>query len=479
MQSPDPYSLIERTALRARRRKRLEVLLPALPPAVALAGASFFGRLPVEIAVAAAIALAFLSLHVAALTVGKGSAGTLLDRELRAKDHFLTLATLENEAPSDLRSVVESGAAALATGSADPRLPVPRRRPMVVSLLLSLLGFLFLWVLPDLPSAATGDPLERIAAELEASADPSDRALANELRAAVKALHDPSLSAAEKRQKAEEVIAKIDKADQDTAQRSAAGSSGGKQGGRGKAESASGEGSGGSQKGGGVGGNGQQPNQQAEGQGGSGTGARGDARNQLSKVAGELGGEQKESKSAEGKKEGQNNPQPSGGGIKGPESGAKQRQQDGTGNQQSGTNPNKPGNEQKPSGDAAQGEAKQPRAEAPQAKAQGASNRGQGGEGGNAGQKPSPSADGKPAERYYKPGEGPGGSRVGDGRYVRVRVPEEGKAVGTEIVAGPGEVAPETPYGNAPLPSAGAPGEVTVDQPQPLEYRDALNTAEK
>src|SRR5713226_3978665 len=110
MHSPDPYSLIERTALRARRRKRLEVLLPALPPAVALAGASFFGRLPVEIAAAAAIALAFLSLHVAALRVRKGSAGALLDRELRAKDHFLTLATLEeDEAPSDLRSVVESG----------------------------------------------------------------------------------------------------------------------------------------------------------------------------------------------------------------------------------------------------------------------------------------------------------------------------------------------------------------------------------
>lgn len=479
MESPDPYSLIERTILRARRRKCLEVLLPALPTTVALVGISFLGRLPVEIAAAAAIASAFLSLHVAALAVKRETAGAFLDRGLGAKDHFLTLATMADEAPRELRSVVESGATALAANSTTLRLPVPKRRPLLLSILFSLLGFLFLWVLPDLPSAGTGEPLQSIAAELAASADLSDRALAKDLREVMRALHDPNLSAAEKRERVEQAVTKLDKAEQEAAQGSSStGSSGGKQGGRGKADKGKEEGSDGSQKGSGTAQRNQQQGAEAEGKGNSGNRARGQARNELSKIAGQLRGEQKETKAAEGK-EGQNKPQPSGGGIKGPESGAKQRQQDGSGNQQSGANPNKPGNEQKQGGDTAQGESKQPREEGSQPNAQGGGNRGQGGEGGNAGQKPSPSADGKTAERYYKPGEGPGGARIGDGKYVRVRVPEKGKAVATEVVPGPGDVEPETPYGNAPLPSAGAPGEVPVDQPQPLEYRDALTTAGK
>ena len=58
---------------------------------------------------------------------------------------------------------------------------------------------------------------------------------------------------------------------------------------------------------------------------------------------------------------------------------------------------------------------------------------------------------------------------------MRVRVPEEDRALaGTEVVAKPGDVNPEVPYGNAPLPEAGSPGEVSAEQPVPLEYRDAL-----
>ena len=64
-----------------------------------------------------------------------------------------------------------------------------------------------------------------------------------------------------------------------------------------------------------------------------------------------------------------------------------------------------------------------------------------------------------------------------DGRYVRVRVPEENQQLpGSERVAKPGDASPQTPYGNAPLPPPGAPGEVGAEQPLPLEYRDAFKT---
>jgi len=33
------------------------------------------------------------------------------------------------------------------------------------------------------------------------------------------------------------------------------------------------------------------------------------------------------------------------------------------------------------------------------------------------------------------------------------------------------------PYGNAPVPPPGPPGDVATDQPVPLEYRSALGTS--
>ena len=61
-----------------------------------------------------------------------------------------------------------------------------------------------------------------------------------------------------------------------------------------------------------------------------------------------------------------------------------------------------------------------------------------------------------------------------------MRVPDEdGQLPGTEIVAKPGDATPLTPYGNAPLPAAGSPGEVSSDQPVPLEYREALKNTSR
>ncbi|MGH7819171.1 MAG: hypothetical protein ACREQ9_05310, partial [Candidatus Binatia bacterium] len=264
----------------------------------------------------------------------------------------------------------------------------------------------------------------------------------------------------------------------DASSQANAGSAGGKQGVKQAPDKTAEQGEGGNQKAAGAGTAGESGDR-GEAKGSAGNSLRGQAASELSKIAGELRGGEQQTAKAEAAKQGQEKPKPSDGGIKGPESGGDKTEQEGSGSKQSRADPNKPGNEPKSAGDA-QGEAKQPHEAGTEPAEQGKGGRGQGGEGSSAGMKPLPSADGKPAERYYKPGEGTGGSEIQDGRYVRIRVPEEnGAALGAEIVAKPGDVDPETPYGNAPLPSAGAPGDIAVDQPRPLEYRDALAAGTK
>ncbi len=166
--------------------------------------------------------------------------------------------------------------------------------------------------------------------------------------------------------------------------------------------------------------------------------------------------------------------QSTGGGIQGPESSAKERKQsegDGTANQP-GKNPKESGGNEKPGADQKGAQAQGGEQDRQQNQSSGATQGGAGTDG--AGQRSTSQNDTKPAERFYKPGEGPDG-RIVDGQYVRLRVPEEdGRLPGTEIVAKPGDATPLTPYGNASLPAAGAPGEVAADQPVPLEYRAAL-----
>ena len=149
-----PYRLIEETALRWYRRRLSELLLPAVPPLLALATALAAGRLPLEIGVAGAIALATLGFHVTGLVASKPRAARFLDRSLGAKDRFLTLATIERTA--SLLPVVESGATALAASAGDLPLPPRRKQPLVASVALSAAGLLFLWVIPQLTSLAGG-----------------------------------------------------------------------------------------------------------------------------------------------------------------------------------------------------------------------------------------------------------------------------------------------------------------------------------
>jgi hypothetical protein len=447
----------------------LDALLPGLPPLVALFAALLAGRLPIELAAASLIAFAVLLLYVASVEVSLPEAAAFLDRGMCAKEHFLTLATLREGA--NLRPVVEAGAIAIARLVPEPSLPPRRSRPLAASMLLSVVGFLLLWLVPELATvAATGEPLDRIAAELAGSPSAADRALAAELRELARALGDARLSSDQKLSRVEELIAKLDRAARERLQLSAAGSSGGEgeereqgrqdqAGGQSKAEGA-----------------GDQPSAQGKDQGGQQGGpagdARGRAREELAKLAGELSA-QAQSKSGEGEPK---KPQPAGGGIQAPQ-GAEERKAgaEATAGNQPGKSPDQPGGDQKPGGQ--QGEAKaqagiQPR---DQAQGQGPTNAG-GAATDGAGQRSSLGPATK-ADRYYKPGEGPEG-RIIDGRYVRIRVPEDNQLLpGTEEVAKPGEVAPEVGYGNAPLPGAGPPGKISTEQAVPLEYRGALGRA--
>lgn len=456
MKRADVHRIIEETAKRWYRRRLFEVLAPSAPPALALAVAALVGRLPLEIAAAAAIAFVLLASYASGLSVAARDAAGFLDRSLGAKDHFLTLATVGGHAT--LLPLVESSASAILEASGPPRLPPPRKRPLVTSVVLSIAGFLLLWLIPELaPLASTeGGGLDRIAAELAQSSDAGDQELARVLREVSRTLHDPQPSREEKQAKIEQALAKLDETRPKRPQ-VAAGRSGG-----GGEEQNQGEqsGAGGNEKGRGQG-------QQA---GGTGS-ARGQARQELEKLAGELAGESREGKGEQGK---QSKPTPSGGGIQGPETSAKERKagdREGTGNQP-GKAPDKSGGNEKPGGAEGQVKAEQGSERPPEAADSKSKGAGSGGEG--AGQRSSQQADNKPAERYYKPGEGPGGSVAG-GQYVRIRVPDASQPLpGTEVVAKPGEINLEVPYGNAPLPEAGSPGEVPAEQPVPLEYRDAL-----
>jgi len=418
---------------------------------------------------ASGIAFAFVSVHAATIEPSSRDAARFLDRAIGTKDHFLTLATADPAQP--LMAVVAEETARVAAAAAVPALPPPRKKPLIASVILSIAGFLLLLFIPGLSSLASGGgELDRIAAELAAAGDADLAAIVRETAAA---LRDPKLSNREKHERIEEAIHKIENTQRDSARSGRQGQSqpGGKDGNQGE-----------KQAGGRQGGNGSGNQQssaaerQAAGQGkGSGAAdARERAKQELSKLAGQMGGgEQSQTKAGEQNK-GEQKQQPSGGGIKGPESGKdrKNGDRDVAGNQP-GSDPRQSGGSQKPGGSEGEAKSEQSGDRSQQGPtAQQARPAGSGGEG--AGQRPSSQPDGKPAEKYYKPGEGPGDG-VKDGRYVRVRIPEESKTLpGTETVAKPGEILPEVPFGNAPLPSAGAPDQVSADQPVPLEYREVL-----
>ncbi len=467
MHPTDPYLLIAETAARRRRRRLRDACLPALPPALALLGAGWLGILPVELAAAGIVVFALLGLHLETIELSPANAARFLDAALRAKDRFLTLAT--GRADESLMPVVAAEAATLA--ALPPELPPRKSRPLLTSFALSILAFLALYALRQSPSLAATEEsaLERIAGKLAAAGDAS---LASALRDVARALQDPGRSNEEKLEKIAQAEQKIEQAERKGGRGSASGSVAGGEGegkngqGQQEAREEKGEGRGAGQRSGAAG---------SQGGAGEAGAAREEAKQELGRLAGQLSAEKGQAKAGSQSRE-KPSSEPAGGGIQGPESGAQERKQserDGTANQP-GKNPNEPGGNEKPGGNQGAAQARGTEQDRQQGQS-GTTSQGSPGAGTDGSAERSTSQnDAKPAERFYKPGEGPDGS-IADGQYVRVRVPEEdGRLPGTEIVAKPGDATPQTPYGNAPLPPAGAPGEVAADQPVPLEYRAVL-----
>ncbi len=467
--TPDPYRLIEETAHRLRRRQIGAALLPALPPLAALIAGSVFARLPVEIVAAALISASLLVLYVLSLPKAEPAASRLIDRSLGAKDLFLTLATLDPRSePHAFLPLVESSAAEIVSRGAEIPLPARELGGVWRSLAFSALLACLLWVLPVEAPRASGGPLEDLASALAAGSE-DERQLALDLRELAKTLRDPSIPAETKRKKIEEALAKIEKQE-----RKAEGSSSGKSAGSGSEPS---EKSGGER----AQGKGEKQGSQAgTGNESSGQSLAGAAKSELQKIESELGGAAESSKSS-GRQDAKK--QEGGGGIQGPQ-GSKQREgQQGEENQQSSSSQGrKPDDKRRGSeqGDMQEGEARRDQGNEPNDPQTGkAPNQPRGADGRNqssSGERPSPVDGNQTAERYYKDGQGPDGWRIENGRYVRVRIPDQALGVETEHVATPGDVELTTPYGNAPLPTAGSPGEVADSQPAPLEYRDVLGT---
>ena len=175
----------------------------------------------------------------------------------------------------------------------------------------------------------------------------------------------------------------------------------------------------------------------------------------------------------------QNTPQESGGGIKfdqpqpQEQKGKQQTQQNTSGQQQqapqpgqqpdtrqppSGVDPHKAGHEQHRHATQQSNEQKQPQ-QAPEQSGE------QFGQSGGRGK----------GERFYKPGEQPGGFLTQAARYVKVRIPTGIKAEqdSQELTENTSPAVPTTPYSNAPLADR-PPEKNTPQQRIPLEYRAIL-----
>ena len=175
-----------------------------------------------------------------------------------------------------------------------------------------------------------------------------------------------------------------------------------------------------------------------------------------------------------------NTPQESGGGIQfdQPQSqdntGKKQAQQPTAGQQQKPPQPGqKPDAQQPPSGVDPAGHDEQRRHATPQSSQEKPPQ--QATQPNQSDQQPGKSGGQGKGERFYKPGEQPGGFRTQDAGYVKVRIPTGIKAEqdSQELTENTNPAVPTTPYSNVPL--ADRPQEKNAPQQRiPLEYRSIL-----
>jgi hypothetical protein len=446
-----PESLVHRVVARLRRQALWDSLLLFVPPAVALIGlfAALFQTAwlsPNALAVAAIIVIALSVLAVALRCRPRvpsvRSAARLVDQQVGAQDHFLTLATVEAAKQPVALIARLRGQAEQFRDRVELRRDFPYRpKPSAYwssggSLIAAVLIYFLLPVgFPGRDLAATPERLRDAARQL--AVKPELRALAEELETIAARLEDPNVSPEEKQTLTERLEQKIEeerKKTQPEENRDLLSQAVSAVGGQ-EQQQASG---------------GQQEKQQ-KGAGGIQTNApqQGQGKNQQSQ-----GG------SGDGKGES-----------------AAQLNQGMDQGKSSQTKPDQPGRDKNSSGEA-KNKQNHPDPDQPDpsksnpGKTQGGVKEG----GGKQQASAEPPPQGGPAERFYKPGEGKDGIK-GAG-YVTVQLPEEvvADAKGESRASkDPKNARTRTPVpvSNVPLP-AHVPNAPAEKQPLPIEYRDII-----
>ncbi|MGE5217196.1 MAG: hypothetical protein ACM3SP_09380 [Chloroflexota bacterium] len=446
-----PESLVPRLAARLSRHRFWDALLIFLPPVFALTvavtmlfRASWLSPVAAILVTVGILVLALLAVWLRLRVASIPDTARLVDRKSGAKDHFLTLATVDiaDQPPTFLARLRRQASSYVERIEFRRDFPYRVKRSAYWSTTGSLIAILLLYFLFPVAQSALypltpSQRLREVARELAKKTE--FKTLAKELETFAMKLDDPKTSAEEKRalaQKLEQKIAEQQKKEEQKENQNLLGQASNALNGTEQQQAASGQEQKKDQE---KGGGGLQTNAQQEGQGeskqsqgGSGE-SKGDSTAQLSRDI-------DQGKSAQGnpKEPGQD----------------KNRQGDGKNNQ---PDPN-------PSGKDSQQKVGQ---------TQSGSKEGAGKE-----QVPTeaPPQAGPPVDRFYQPGEGKDGLK--GAHYVTVQLPED-------IVAdakGETRASKESksnrsksqiPVSNVPLP-AHVPNAPTEKQMLPLEYRGVI-----
>lgn len=453
---PRPESLVRRLTAQLGRHALWDSLLICVPPVLALLAAVFLFAKVAWVSQMAAVAIGIFAAGMGVLAVllryrplipKLALAARMIDERAGAKDHFLTLATIDPaQCPESLLSRLRRETDEFA-GRVELKRDFPYQPKrsvfwsMGASLIAALLVFFLLPVVELMVNPPSTPQQLRDLAEKMAQA-PRFKELSQQLKALAAKLDDPKLEPEEKQAAVKELEKKIaeqqkqeqEKNNQDMlaqAQNTLKGTE--------QQQSASGQDQ---QKDQQKGGGNLQTNLPQESGQGEGKQSQGDGGESKGETSAQLSKDMQQGKSGQGnpKEPGQDKNQ--------------QHQGDAKGNQ---PDPNQPGKEQnnnkldKNQGGSKEGAGKNQASEEPP---QGA----------------------PPAERFYQAGEGKDG--VKNARYVTVQLPEDvpadskGEGRMTKEAKG-GRARPQAPVSNTPLP-VHVPNAPTEKQQMPIEYRGII-----
>ena len=451
-----PESLVRRLTAQLGRHALWDSLLIFVPPVMALLAAVFFFADAAWVTLSVAIAIAIFAVGFAVLAVTLryrplipklALAARMIDERAGAKDHFLTLATVDPaRCPASLlwrlRQETDEFAGRVELKHDFPY--QPKRSAfwsMGASLLAALLVYLLLPVVKPMLNPPSAQQQLRDLAEKMAQA-PRLKELSEQLKALAAKLDDPKLKPEEKQaavQELEKKIAEQQKQEPEKNNRDMLAQAANTLKGSEQQQSASGQDQ---QKDQQKGGGNLQANLPQESGQGEGKQSQGEGGESTGEKSAQLSKDMQQGKSAQGnpKEPGQDKNQ--------------QHQGDAKGNQPDPNQPSKEQNQNKLD------------------KNQGGSKEGAGKN--QASEEPPQGAP--PAERFYQAGEGKDG--IKNARYVTVQLPEDvpadskGEGRMTKASKG-GRLRLPPPVSNTPLP-AQVPNAPTEKQQMPIEYRGII-----